>query len=145
MSNTTWKRSGSIHQVRLFFFVCDDDDDDDDDSDEDDGPYLFSEYYHRQWRFIFSIIVSDVGDDLQRRAKTDNLSIPFSSLSRATQNTGKRCSTNASAKRRGRTAQAFGPRKSGSYRASTTTISFPCSKATRTYFGRKGTDESASE
>ena len=48
MSNTTWKRSGSIHQVRLFpfcrqvsFFVCDDDDDDDD-SDDDDGPYLFS-------------------------------------------------------------------------------------------------------
>ena len=42
MSNTTWKRSGSIHQVRLSsagFFVCDDDDDD---SDDDDGPYLFS-------------------------------------------------------------------------------------------------------
>ena len=81
----------------------------------------------------------------EARAKTDTVSIPFSSLSLATQNTGKRCSTNGSAKRRGRTAPAFGPRKSGSYRASTTTISFPCSKATRTCFGRKGTDESASE
>ena len=118
MSNTTWKRSGSIHQVRRRVFcwclVL-------------RWPLSFGTKRRRVHQYLtaFHFSLSSHHHHHLRgcwrrppttRAKTDNLSIPFSSLSLATQNTGKRCSTNASAKRDVFVLSAFGPRKSGSYR-----------------------------